>query len=208
MPPVAPRPCWPPIGGFTHRSSCRHGHHGHCHTRSNSSSLRLRRLAANPGAGSCSGGTSLQAPIAASPSPAPARSPTAPPCRSTATLILTRGASLDDHGAELWQLAQVSHHRQRHRRQGRGSGPGLQRGRGHAGTGHRGGSIIADQPLALQVGNLTVGGSVISFGGGVPSNSVADSRNFPVKDNVIHGSLILQGWPGRLARRHPRPRRW
>ena len=28
------------------------------------------------------------------------------------------------------------------------------------------------------------------------STSAADFRNFPVKDNVIHGNLILQGWRG------------
>ena len=46
------------------------------------------------------------------------------------------------------------------------------------------------------MGNLTVGGNLVSFGGGALSTSAADFRNFPVKDNLIHGNLILQGWHG------------
>jgi hypothetical protein len=46
------------------------------------------------------------------------------------------------------------------------------------------------------LGQITVGGSVISNGGGVLSTSMADFRNFPVKDNVIHGNLIILGWRG------------
>ena len=34
-----------------------------------------------------------------------------------------------------------------------------------------------------------------------------DARNFPIKDNMIHGNLILHGWQGGLARGHPQPRR-
>jgi len=50
--------------------------------------------------------------------------------------------------------------------------------------------------LALQIGGVTVGGNLISNGGGVLSTSIADFRNFPVKDNVIHGNLVVQGWHG------------
>ena len=59
-----------------------------------------------------------------------------------------------------------------------------------------GGSIIATKPLALRVGQATIGGSLISNGGGVLSTSAEDFRNFPVKDNVIGGNLIMQGWHG------------
>ncbi len=57
-------------------------------------------------------------------------------------------------------------------------------------------NIIAYEPLALQVGNVTVNGNLVSYGGGVLSTSVEDFRNFPVKDNTIHGNLIVQGWHG------------
>jgi len=59
-----------------------------------------------------------------------------------------------------------------------------------------GGSIVADQPLTLYLGGVTVDGSVISIGGGLSSTSVADFRNFPIKDNVIHGNLVIAGWRG------------
>ena len=59
-----------------------------------------------------------------------------------------------------------------------------------------GGDIVANRPLTLYLGSLTVGGDVISNGGGVLSTSIADFRNFPVKDNVIHGNLVVQGWHG------------
>ncbi len=59
-----------------------------------------------------------------------------------------------------------------------------------------GGSIIANQPLAMQVGAVTIGGNLVSHGGGVLSTSAEDFRNFPVKDNVIHGNLVISGWSG------------
>lgn len=59
-----------------------------------------------------------------------------------------------------------------------------------------GGSIVADGPLTLYVGGVTVGGNVISVGGGLPSTSAADFRNFPFKDNVVQGNLLIEGWHG------------
>ena len=53
-----------------------------------------------------------------------------------------------------------------------------------------GGNIAADQPLTLYLGHVTVGGTVRSNGGGDPG------RNFPIKDNTIGGSLVLNGWHG------------
>ncbi len=85
-------------------------------------------------------------------------------------------------------------------RVGRGAVLGLgwnsPEGDGSLGPDTVGGNIIANQPLALQLGQVTVGGNVISFGGGVLSTSAADFRNFPVKDNVIHGNLVVLGWRG------------
>ena len=53
-----------------------------------------------------------------------------------------------------------------------------------------GGNIVASDPLTLYLGHVTVGGNVVSNGGG------AADRNFPIKDNTIRGNLILQGWSG------------
>jgi hypothetical protein len=52
------------------------------------------------------------------------------------------------------------------------------------------GDIIANQPLTLYLGAMTVRGSVISNGGGDPG------RNFPIKDDRIGRDLIINGWSG------------
>ena len=52
------------------------------------------------------------------------------------------------------------------------------------------GNIIANNPLTLYLGGMTVHGSVVSNGGGDPG------RNFPIKDDTIDGNLIIQGWSG------------
>lgn len=113
-------------------------------------------------------------------------------------LTVADGARLDDHGAEMWMHAQV--HVTGDILVGKGAVLGLgwnsPQGEGSLGPDTVGGSIIANQPLALQVGQVTIGGNLISNGGGVVSLSAADSRNFPVEDNVIHGNLIVQGWHG------------
>ncbi|MEZ4503039.1 MAG: hypothetical protein R3C39_10475 [Dehalococcoidia bacterium] len=54
------------------------------------------------------------------------------------------------------------------------------------------GNIEANQPLTLYVTFTTVHGNVISNGGG----SADEFRNFPTKDNIIDGNLIMQGWHG------------
>lgn len=53
-----------------------------------------------------------------------------------------------------------------------------------------GGNIIADQPLTLYLGGITVHGNLVSHGGGDPG------RNFPIKDDTIDGNLVIQGWSG------------
>ena len=153
-------------------------------------------LAAGPGAGSCSGGTIAGGTYSGFTVTGTCTLAYGANVQINGNLILTRAASLDDHGLEAYIAAQI--HVTGNVIVGKGAvlGLGYNAAEGTLGPDTVGGSIIADQPLALQVGNLTIGGSLISFGGGVPSNSVADSRNFPVKDNVIHGSLILQGWRG------------
>ena len=63
---------------------------------------------------------------------------------------------------------------------------------GELGTDTVDGNIVANQPLALYLGNITVHGSVVSIGGG----SSERFYNFPIKDNKIDGNLIIFGWTG------------
>ena len=53
------------------------------------------------------------------------------------------------------------------------------------------GNIIANQPKTLYISFTTVHGNVISNGGGT-----TEFLNFPTKDNVIDGNLVIQGWHG------------
>jgi hypothetical protein len=113
-------------------------------------------------------------------------------------LKIAKGASLNDHGSEMWLHGEI--HVKGNVKVGRGAVLGLgwnsPGGDGTLGPDTVGGNIIANHPLALQIGQITVRGNVVSNGGGVRSTSVADFRNFPVKDNVIHGNLVVQGWHG------------
>jgi hypothetical protein len=54
------------------------------------------------------------------------------------------------------------------------------------------GNIVATQPLALYVGNSTVHGNLVSNGGGTADRFY----NFPIKDNVFDGNVIVHGWTG------------
>ena len=58
----------------------------------------------------------------------------------------------------------------------------------------------AEQWMNAQVhvtGNVHVHrGAVLGLGWNSPEGSLADFRNFPVKDNVIHGNLVIAGWRG------------
>lgn len=116
----------------------------------------------------------------------------------TGNLTIRKHASLNDHGAELWMNGQM--HIDGNVKVGRGAVLGLgwnsPGGEGTLGPDTVGGNIVADHPLALQIGQVTVWGNVKSNGGGVLSTSIADFRNFPVKDNVIHGNLVIKGWHG------------
>jgi hypothetical protein len=112
-------------------------------------------------------------------------------------LTIAAGASLNDHGAEMWQAAQM--HIAGDVYVGKGAVLGLgwnsPQGEGSLGPDTVGGNIVATRPLALQIGQVTIGGNVISNGGGIHDVSGA-SRNFPIEDNVIHGNLVVQGWHG------------
>jgi hypothetical protein len=57
-----------------------------------------------------------------------------------------------------------------------------------------GGDILALGPQTMYLTAVTVGGSVISVGGGPGAQAVGVS--FPVKNMNIHGSLVLWGWHG------------
>jgi hypothetical protein len=57
------------------------------------------------------------------------------------------------------------------------------------------GSIIADHPLTMYLDGDTIHGSVISHGGGTAEGY----KTFPIKDNVIGGKLIIEGWRGGWA---------
>lgn len=118
--------------------------------------------------------------------------------RINGNLTIADGASLNDHGAEMWLQGQM--HITGNVKVGKGAVLGLgwnsPNGEGSLGPDTVGGNIVANQPLAIQLGQVTVWGNVISNGGGVLSTSVEDFRNFPVKDNVIHGNLVVQGWHG------------
>ncbi len=56
------------------------------------------------------------------------------------------------------------------------------------------GSILANQPLSLYLSGITVHGNVVSNGGG--GGAQGEFRNFPLKDDVIDGKLVVQGWRG------------
>lgn len=117
-------------------------------------------------------------------------------------LVIADGASLDDHGVEGWGPVKAQIHVSRNVLVGRGAVLGLGWNSaagpdgGALGLDTVGGSIIASQPLALQIGGVTIGRNLISIGGGVLSSSAADFRNFPIKDNVIGGDLVVSGWQG------------
>jgi hypothetical protein len=52
------------------------------------------------------------------------------------------------------------------------------------------GNIVANQPLSLYLSAITVHGNLVSNGGSGPG------RNFPIKDNVFDGNMVIQGWSG------------
>lgn len=69
---------------------------------------------------------------------------------------------------------------------------GYNAGEGELGPDVVGGNIVASKPLSIYLGNSTVHGNVVSNGGGTTDRFY----NFPIKDNVIGGNLIIHGWTG------------
>ncbi|HYX76108.1 MAG TPA: hypothetical protein VE757_02930 [Gaiellaceae bacterium] len=54
------------------------------------------------------------------------------------------------------------------------------------------GNVVANQPLAVYIGNSTVHGNLVSNGGGTADRFF----NYPIKDNVIDGNVVIHGWTG------------
>jgi hypothetical protein len=154
-------------------------------------------LAASPGAGTCTNGTMPGGTYSGFTVTGTCTVAYGANVQINGDLTIADGASLDDHGAELWMAAQV--HVTGDVYVGKGAVLGLgwnsPQGEGSLGPDTVGGNIVANQPLALQVGQVTIGGNLVSNGGGVDSVA-GGTRNFPVEDSVIHGNLIVQGWRG------------
>jgi hypothetical protein len=108
-------------------------------------------------------------------------------------LVVANGAALNDHAASKGEVDVTGNVLV-----GKGAilGLGHNAAPGSLGPDTLGGSSVAIQPLTLYLGNLTVGGNVISVGGASPQPPAAAARNFPIKDNTIIGDLIIQGWHG------------
>jgi hypothetical protein len=159
-------------------------------------------LAAGPGPGTCSNGTMADGTYNGFVVKGACTIAYGANVHINGDLILTKGAKLNDHGAEAWMHAQLHVSGSIYVHQGAVLGMGwnaggpLPGGEGALGPDTVGGSIIASKPLAMQIGGVRIGGNLISNGGGVPSASLEDFRNFPVEDNVIHGNLAIQGWRG------------
>jgi hypothetical protein len=58
-----------------------------------------------------------------------------------------------------------------------------------------GGSVFASQALTMYLDGDTIHGNVSSFGGG-PGPTFNPYINFPIKDNVIGGDVVVLGWAG------------
>ena len=159
--------------------------------------LPASALAASPGPGTCSGRTMAAGTYSSFTVTGTCTIAHGANLHINGDLTVAAGASLNDHGAELWKAAQM--HIAGDVYVGKGAVLGLgwnsPNGEGSLGPDTVGGDIVASQPLALQLGQITVGGDVISNGGGVQGVSGA-GRNFPVEDSVIHGNLVVQGWHG------------
>jgi hypothetical protein len=58
-----------------------------------------------------------------------------------------------------------------------------------------GGSVVADHAFTMYLDGDTIGGDVISIGGG-PGPTLSPYINFPIKDNTIGGNVVVSGWKG------------
>jgi hypothetical protein len=57
------------------------------------------------------------------------------------------------------------------------------------------GNIVAFHPLTMYLDGDTIGGNVVSYGGG-PGATLSPYVNFPIKENDIGGNLVVTGWKG------------
>jgi hypothetical protein len=58
-----------------------------------------------------------------------------------------------------------------------------------------GGNIVANHPYTMYLDGDSIGGNVVSIGGG-PGPTLNPYVNFPIKDNSIFGNLVVEGWQG------------
>ena len=113
-------------------------------------------------------------------------------------LTVADGASLNDHGAEMWQAAQM--HIAGNVYVGKGAVLGLgwnsPQGEGSLGPDTVGGNIVANSPAGTPdrpghrrwQPDLERRRGAEHVDRGLPQ--------LPVEDNVIHGNLVVQGWHG------------
>jgi hypothetical protein len=52
------------------------------------------------------------------------------------------------------------------------------------------GNIVADAPMSLYLSAITIHGNLVSNGGSGPG------LNFPIKNVVVDGNVVMQGWTG------------
>lgn len=58
-----------------------------------------------------------------------------------------------------------------------------------------GGNVTADHPWTMYLDGDTIWGNLTSTGGG-PGPTFNPYVNFPIKDNTIHGNVVVTGWQG------------
>ena len=150
-------------------------------------------LAAKPGPGTCSGGSIGTGTWTGFTVTGKCTIADGATVQINGNLIVANGAVLNDHAASKAEVDITGNVLV-----GKGAilGLGYNAAPGTLGPDTVGGSIVAIKPLALYLGNLTVGGNVISIGGASPMPPAAAARNLPIKDNTIIGNLIIQGWQG------------
>ncbi|MGZ5393607.1 MAG: vanadium-dependent haloperoxidase, partial [Mycobacterium sp.] len=140
-----------------------------------------------PGAGTCSGGQIISGTYSGFTVTGNCTIADGAVVQINGNLTVTDGAILNDHAASTGTV-----HVTGNVKVGKGAvlGLGYNAAEGTLGPNTVGGSIVANQPLTIYLGNVTVHGNLISIGGGDPE------RNFPIKDNTIHGNVFLFGWKG------------
>src|SRR5574340_49537 len=57
------------------------------------------------------------------------------------------------------------------------------------------GNVIATNAMTMYLDGNEIWGNVVSTGGG-PGPTFDPYVNFPIKDNIIHGNVVVNGWQG------------